>query len=86
MEQVDGGVEEGGLEFGFGVGIEAVVFGLFLLDPLGDVDERDDVQGELAEDRADDVRIEDVGLGAFFRQLFDGLWGVRVSDCCQRRK
>jgi hypothetical protein len=35
------------------------------------VDKCDDVNGELAEDRADDVKVEDVVLGALFREAFD---------------
>jgi hypothetical protein len=31
------------------------------------------VDGELAEDGADDVGVEDVGLGALFREALDGL-------------
>jgi hypothetical protein len=31
------------------------------------------VNGELAEDRGDDVPVPDVVLRAFFRELFDGL-------------
>lgn len=31
------------------------------------------MDGKLAEDGTDDVRIEDVGLGAFFREAFNGL-------------
>lgn len=51
-----------------------------LLDVVGDVYQGDDVHGELAQDRADDVGIEDIGLGAFFGQLLDGLdMKVRMS-------
>lgn len=40
---------------------------------VGEVDESDDVDGELAEDGADDVGVEDVGLWAFFGQPLYGL-------------
>lgn len=32
------------------------------------------MDGELAEDGADYVGVEDVGLGALFGEAFDGLW------------
>lgn len=76
LEQVDCAVEEGGLKGGFGVGVELQVLGFQGLDGgdvPGYVDECDDVNGELAQDGADDVRIEDVGLGAFFGESFDRL-------------
>ena len=71
MEEVDCGVEEGGLEFAFevdggGAGFDAV-------DVFGDVDQCYYVDGELAEDGADDVGVEDSWLGAFFGETFDGL-------------
>ena len=37
------------------------------------------MDGKLAEDGADDVRIEDVGLGAFFGEAFDGLGDALVK-------
>jgi len=40
---------------------------------LGDVDEGDDVDGELAENGGDDVPVPDIVLRAFFGELFDGL-------------
>lgn len=48
-------------------------------DVAGNVDEGDDVNGELTKDGADDVRVEDVGLGALFGELFDGLGDVSVG-------
>ena len=36
------------------------------VDVVGEIDEGDDMDGELAEDGADDVRVEDVRLGALF--------------------
>lgn len=62
LEEVDGRVEEGGFEFLFEVRVG--VFGLDALDVLRDVYESDDVYGELAEDGADDVDVEDVVLRA----------------------
>ena len=44
-----------------------------LLDIIGYVNQCDDVYRKLAEDRANDVGIEDVGLGSLFRKAFDGL-------------
>ena len=37
------------------------------------------MDGELAKDGADNVRIEDVGLGTFFREAFDGLGDASVD-------
>lgn len=37
------------------------------------------MDGELAEDGADNVGVEDVGLGAFFGETFDGL-GNALAD------
>ena len=37
------------------------------------------MDGKLTEDGADDVRIEDVGLGAFFGEAFDGLGDALVK-------
>lgn len=71
MEEVDGGVEEGGLEFLLEVRVR--VFGLDALDVLRDVDQGDDVDRELAEDGADDVDVEDVVLWALFGEGFDSL-------------
>lgn len=45
----------------------------------GDVDERDDMDGELAEDGTDDVRVEDVGLRTLFGELFNRLEDVLVG-------
>jgi len=44
----------------------------------GDVDECDNVDGKLAEDRTNDVGVEDVGLRAFFGKCFDGLRSLLV--------
>ena len=74
LEQVDGGVEEGGLEFAFEVGGGGGGCGVVAVDVVGDVDEGGDVDGELAKDGADDVGVEDVGLRAFFGEALDGLW------------
>lgn len=49
------------------------------MDVVGEVDEGDDVDGKLAQDGADDVRIEDVGLRAFFGETFDGLGDALVD-------
>lgn len=83
LEQVDGTVEEGGFKFAF----EVDLFGSRFdgLDVIGEIDEGDDVDGELAEDGADDVRVEDVGLGAFFGKAFDGLGDALVDALVVRK-
>jgi hypothetical protein len=65
LQEVDGAVEEGGLELAFEV--DVLFAGLDLLDVIREVDEGDDMDGELAEDGANDVGIEDVGLWSLFR-------------------
>ena len=76
LEKVDGAIEEGGLKFALEV--DLLSSGFDTLDVVGKVDEGDDMNGELAEDGADYVRIEDVGLGAFFREAFYGLGDALV--------
>ncbi len=71
MEEVDGAVEKGGFEFAFEV--DVVAAGFVALDVVGEVDEGDDVDGKLAENGANDVRVEDVGLRPLFGETFDGL-------------
>ena len=71
LEKVNGRVQERGLEFLFQV--DVFLFGIGALNVLGDVDERDDVDSELTENRADDVKVEDVVLGSFFGELLDRL-------------
>ena len=73
LEKVDGAVEERGLEFAFEVDVG--VAGFDAGDVASDVDQGDDVDGELAEDGAHDVEVEDFGLGAFFGETFTGLGG-----------
>ena len=73
LEEVDGAVEEGGLELAFEVDVRVV--GLDARDVAGDVDKGGDVDGELAQDGAHDVEIEDFGLWAFFGEGFDRLGG-----------
>ena len=77
LEQVDCAVEEGRFEFAFEVDLLGAR--LDTSDILGEIDERDDVDGKLAEDRPNDVRIEDVRLGAFFREAFNRLGDVLVD-------
>lgn len=65
LQEVDGRVEQRRLELAF-----EVDFGLFRLGPLDvlrDVDQRRDVDCELPEDGADDVRVKNVGLRPLFR-------------------
>ena len=64
LQQVDGAVEQRGLELA--LQIDAVLAGFGALHVVGDVDEGDDVDGELAEYGADDVEVEDVWLWALF--------------------
>ena len=71
LEEVDGAVEERGLEFAFEVDVRGTRFGA--MNVVGEIDQGRDVDGELAEDRADYVRVEDVGLRPFFGETFDGL-------------
>jgi len=65
LQEVDGAVEEGGLELAFEV--DVLFAGLDLLDVIREVDEGDDVDGELAKNGANDVGVEDVGLRSLFR-------------------
>lgn len=53
------------------------------MDVVGDVDERGDVDSELAEDGRDDVPVPDVVLRSLFGELFDRL---RESVRAQVRK
>lgn len=73
LKQVDSGIEERGFELRLGVGIEVLDGGFERGDVAGDVDQGDDVDGELAEDGEDDVGVKDVGVGALFAEFFDGL-------------
>ena len=77
LEQIDSAVEEGWFEFAFKIDLLGSRFNT--LHVVGEVDEGNDVDGELAEDRANDVRIEDVGLWPFLREAFDGL-GAALAD------
>ena len=77
LEEIDGAVEEGRFEVAFEVDIVAA--GFVAVDVTGEVDEGGNVDSELAEDGADDVRVEDVGLGALFGETFYGLWGLLVA-------
>ena len=74
LKQVDCAVEEGRFKFAFEVDLLGAR--LDTSDIVGEVDERDNMDGKLAEDRPDDVRIEDVRLGAFFREAFNGLGDI----------
>ena len=77
LEKVDGAIEKGG--FKFALEVDLLSSGFDTLDVVGKVDEGDNMDGELAEDGADYVRIEDVGLGAFFREAFYGLRDALVD-------
>jgi hypothetical protein len=73
LQEVDGAVEERGLELALEVDGATVLLGLEFLNILRDVDQGGDVDGELAEDGGDDVPVPDVVLRAFLGELFDGL-------------
>lgn len=60
-QEVNGGIEQGRLEFLFEVNLAPVLEGF---GQLGDVDQKDDVDGELEEDREEDVEIEDIAEGS----------------------
>ena len=77
LKQVDCAVEEGRFEFAFEVDLLGAR--LDASNIVGEVDERDNMDGKLAEDRPDDVRIEDIRLGSFFREAFNGLGDVSVD-------
>ena len=79
LEEVDGAVEKGGFEFAFKVDVVAARF--VALNIVGKVDEGDDVDGELAENGANDVGVEDVGLGTFFGETLDGLFEELLVRC-----
>lgn len=77
LEEVDGGVEQARFELlSQVIRVEAEVLGLMNLDVVGDVNQCDDVNGKLSENGADDVDVEDIGLRALFRELFNGLRNV----------
>jgi hypothetical protein len=73
LQEVDGAVQERGLELALEVDGAAVLHGLKLLNVLRDVDEGGDVDGELAEDGGYDIPVPDVVLRTFLGKLFDGL-------------
>ena len=77
LEQVDGAVEERGFKFPFEV--DLLRPGFDSLNVIGEVDEGSDMDSKLAEYGADDVRIEDVGLRAFFGEAFNGLRDALVG-------
>ena len=71
LEEIDGAVEKRWLEFSLEIDIASL--GLGLVDVIRNVDQRNDMNGKLSQDRSDDVEVEDVGLRSFLRQAFDGL-------------
>jgi hypothetical protein len=73
LEEVNGTVEERRFELGLEVDLGAIFFLLELVDVVGDVDQSDDVDCELAEDGWDDVPVPDVVLWSLFGELFDRL-------------
>ena len=75
LEKVNCAVQEGGFEFAFEV--DVVFLGLGSLDVPRHIDESDNVNSKLAENGANDVWVEDVVLGSFFRKSFDRLDAVR---------
>jgi hypothetical protein len=79
LQEVDGAVEERGLEFALEVDGAAVFHGFDCRHVLGDVDEGGDVDGELAKNGGDDVPVPDIVLRAFLGELFNGLEIMLVS-------
>ena len=71
LEEVNGAIEKGRFKLAFKVDVVAARF--VASNIVGEVDEGDDVDGELAENGANDVRVEDIGLRSFFGETFDGL-------------
>ena len=71
LEKVDGRVEQRRRELGLEV--DALGARRDLVAEPGNVDERDHVHGELAENGADDVKVEDVGLGTLLGETLDRL-------------
>lgn len=41
---------------------------------VGEVNQSRNMDGELSKNGANDVDVENIGLGAFLRQAFDRLW------------
>ena len=79
LEEVDGAVKKGGLEVAFKVDVVAARF--VALNIVGEVDEGDDMNPKLAENGANDVRVEDIGLGSFFGETLDGLFEELLVRC-----
>lgn len=76
MEEIDCAVEKRRFELTLEIDVVAARF--HALNVASEVNEGDNMNGELAQDRADNVRIEDVGLRTFFRETFDGLRRLSV--------
>ena len=71
LKEIDGRVEKRGLKFTLEINVG--LLGLGTLNVSGDVDQSDNMNGELSENGADDVRVEDVGLRSFLGKCFNGL-------------
>jgi hypothetical protein len=71
LKKVDGGVEK--RRFKLALEIDVGLLGLGTLNISGNVDQSDNVDGELSENGTDDVRVEDVGLRSLLGKCFDGL-------------
>ena len=71
LKEIDGGVEQRRRELGLKV--DALGARSELVAEARNVDEGDDVHGELAEDGADDVKVEDVGLGTLLGETLHRL-------------
>ena len=79
LKEVDGAVEKGWFEFAFKVDVVAARF--VALNIVGEVDEGDNVNRKLAENGANDVRVEDIRLGSFFGETLDGLFESLLVRC-----
>jgi hypothetical protein len=71
LQEINRAVEEGGLKLLLEVDVR--LLSLSTLYVLRNVDECNNVYGELTKDRADDIEIENVVLGAFFGEGFNRL-------------
>lgn len=78
LEEIDCRVEQRGLELLLEVDFRAL-HGISALDVLRHIDKSGDMDSELAEDRANNVEVEDIMLRTLFRQSFDGLKVKLVS-------
>lgn len=77
LQEVDSRVEERGLEFTLEVDVS--LLGLSTLHISGNVDQSDDVNGELSKNGSDDVWVENVGLRSLLGKCFNGLKDISIA-------